>query len=274
MRRLMLVSAMVLGTFAAGVEFTAAADLPAGMPVKAPSQVVAVSWTGLYAGVSVGAARDRANGTSDFLDPSSAAPGKANPQSNSFTKTSFAGGAYVGYNWQVFPNIVVGFENDWTWMKSSYSFCRQTDTTSAACSDTGDGFLTIGSKLDWMATSRGRIGVTFNDVLIYGTGGLAVGEFRTSLNMQCLQNGCGANSTTKLNQTATFTDYRLGWVAGGGIEYLLAARWLLRAEYLHADFGNVTNTLATNGNPGTQTAVWSRKETVDLVRAGVAFKFN
>src|SRR5262249_33996707 len=156
-------------------------------------------------------------------------------------------------------------EGDWTWLKTRYSFCRQTDTGSLPCTDNGDGFVNVGSKLDWMATARGRVGVVVNDVLVYGTGGVAVGAFKTTLEQSCLVFGCGASSIVTLDQSATFTDQRVGWVAGGGLEYLWAQRWLVRAEYLHADFGTLTNSFATSGSTGAQTAVWSRKETLDLV---------
>ena len=272
MNRLALKLAVV-----AAVAGTAGMAKAADLPVKAPppTAIVQANWNGLYVGAHVGWGRTTADGTSDFLDPSSAPPGAANPQANKLHKSSVIGGAHIGYNWQPTSQILLGIENDWTWVGTRYSFCRQTDTTSAPCVDNNDGFLTIGSKLEWMTTIRGRLGLVFGNILLYGTGGAAVGSFKTTIEQNCLVLGCGLTSAVRLDQTGTFRDYRVGWVAGGGFEWMMAPHWLFRTEYLHADFGTLTNSFATNGAGGTvQTAVWSRKETIDMVRAGVSYLFN
>jgi hypothetical protein len=36
---------------------------------------------------------------------------------------------------------------------------------------------------------------------------------------------------------------RLGWIVGGGVEYMLAPHWTVKAEYLYPDLGSVTYAL-------------------------------
>jgi hypothetical protein len=37
---------------------------------------------------------------------------------------------------------------------------------------------------------------------------------------------------------------RLGWIAGGGAEYMFAPHWTVKAEYLYYDLGSVTYALS------------------------------
>jgi outer membrane immunogenic protein len=64
-------------------------------------------------------------------------------------------------------------------------------------------------------------------------------------------------------------------VAGAGLEYKVFDHWLLRAEYLHYDFGTVNNLFLTV-SPGLSIpnvdASLSRTS-VDAVRGGVSYKF-
>ena len=65
-------------------------------------------------------------------------------------------------------------------------------------------------------------------------------------------------------------DWRVGWTAGGGIEYALARNWTIRAEYLHIDLGHADiSALASDGN----TYTWRSHLTDDVVRMGVNYRF-
>jgi outer membrane immunogenic protein len=228
----------------------------------------AVNWTGFYLGGNVGGAIGHAPGTSDFTDTSI---NTSNPQSNIPSSGGFLGGAQTGFNWQFSPIWVAGIEADWDWASAKYSFCRQTDMFSpstSACSDAGDGFEVIGSRPDWLATFRGRLGVSWRNWLFYATGGSAVGRIRTDTTLNCLVDGCGfiaglgIGFTAPLLATSTSTTTKAGWVAGFG------------AEWLYIDLGTISNSLPTEGINGTQTAIWSRNETFDEFRLGVSYLFH
>jgi outer membrane immunogenic protein len=127
---------------------------------------------------------------------------------NAFTNTLGLSGGKVrgglaglqgGYNYQLSPTVVVGIENDldWTGMSNHNAF------SSAAVS------------APWLTTGRARAGVTVLDprLLIYGTAGLATGELKD-----------GATSKMKM-----------GWTAGGGLEWAFLPKWSAKLEYLYTD---------------------------------------
>lgn len=249
-----------------------AADLGVRAPLSAPAPQ-AVNWTGFYLGGNVGGVLAHASGTSNFTDTNFFAV--PNPQTNAFAKPGFLGGGQTGFNWQFSPIWVVGLEADWDWAATQYSFCRQTDPSSIACIDTGNGFETISSKTDWLATFRGRFGVAWENWLFYATGGAALGRIRTGLTLNCLVNGCGPFFNTPLLASSTSSATKTGWVAGLGAELMLSHNWSARAEWLHIDLGTITDSLPTNGSFGTvQTALWSRTESFDEFRLGLNFLFH
>jgi outer membrane immunogenic protein len=278
--RPLTVSLAAAGLIFGCVATASAADIaPAPVYVKAPA-AVPFSWTGFYIGGNAGLAQQSASGTSDFLDSGAAALGfsSSNPTSFSPNSSGFIGGAQVGYNWQVAPNWVLGVEGDWESMKTKYNFCRQTNTSSVACIDNSNnifGFESIGSQSNWLATARGRVGVALDRVMVYGTGGAAWTSIQTTESLSCLDDGCGS-STHALAASSTVTQTKAGWVAGVGAEGMLDRNWSIKAEWLHADFGNLSNTFSVAGSNGgvasTQTVVWKRDETFDIFRVGVNYK--
>jgi outer membrane immunogenic protein len=77
-----------------------------------------------------------------------------------------------------------------------------------------------------LATVRGRIGVAFDQVLLYGTGGLALADSKFS--------------ASGLGITLSDTKTQTGWTAGAGVEWMFLPRWSLKAEYLYRRFDSVT----------------------------------
>ena len=146
--------AAVLGLLAVAAALPAqAADLPRGMPYKAPAAYApAYNWTGFYLGIQGGGAW----GSSDW-------DGLA--VSNSPSGGMIGGTA--GYNWQGAGSPwVFGLEGDidWTNIKDS-----------TAC-----GGLNCQTKNNWFGTVRGRVGYAFDRFLPYFTGGLAVGDIEAN----------------------------------------------------------------------------------------------
>jgi outer membrane immunogenic protein len=162
-------------------------------------------------------------------------------------------------------------------MKPRYAFCRETDIDSVPCFDNDYGFVSVKSQTRSLATIRGKLGWTFDRFMVYGTGGVAFADIQTTLNTNCLQDGCADS----VGQNATSADYstvRTGWVAGAGVEWMLARNWMVRAEYLHADMGKVSNVLMldpVNNCVGNSPcgASWSRDVAYDIVRFGASYKF-
>jgi outer membrane immunogenic protein len=259
----------------------------ADMAVKAPPPpVVVYNWTGFYIGGDVGGAwgRDNVTHSTTFAAPGLAFPVDAAAvtaaSSPSFNPSTFVGGVYAGYNYQS-GNVVFGVEGD----ISSFRLRANANGVFPFPSTPALTFTANTSvSTDWLFTLRPRIGYANAGWLFYVTGGLAV----TNENV---------NQTAGILNAATFTSNnsstQAGWTAGVGIERMIANNWIVRAEYLHTDFGTVTgpgianlptgvlgNLLCTSGQtvitgPGTYTGCSvSNRLTAEIVRVGISYKFS
>ena len=68
--------------------------------------------------------------------------------------------------------------------------------------------------------------------------------------------------------------FMLGWTAGAGIEYRLGRAWSVKAEYLHADFGNLTSTGTMTPSFGTEAFHNRVNVTTDIARLGINYHFG
>lgn len=145
------------------------------------------------------------------------------------------GGLYAGYNYQFTPNFLVGAEGN---------FLLDGQSGSERV-----GAVRVKQHAQWLASIRARAGVTFDRFLVYGTGGVAF----TDLNTETPGFG-GSQSKTKV-----------GWTAGGGLEYGITQNLLARVDYQYMGFGSDT----TRSGAG---RVNSKFDT-SVVTAGIAYKF-
>ncbi|GEO84443.1 MULTISPECIES: outer membrane protein [Alphaproteobacteria] len=214
-------SAVIL---AAMVTPAAAADM--STPLSVPT---ASDWTGFYVGGHLGGGRSIIDWTYDVGGTTADHKGDG-----------VLGGAQLGYNLQS-GNWVFGGEAD----ISASGIDGDTDCPNPA--------FTCSSDTKWLSTVRGRLGYTFDNLLIYGTGGLGIGRFEMSTN-----NGAGTSGSTTKTDT--------GWVAGAGVEYAFSPRWSVKAEYMYYDFGSTSYEV----DNGLDVNVDSRFHTGKI---GVNFKF-
>ena len=149
----------------------------------------------------------------------------------------------------------------------------------------GAGFHTITTttaanewKFPWFGTFRGRVGALVDPTtLVYGTGGLAVGNFKMSSTATAVAQGYrGAVGTTtnplggpittiaaSVSDNATLA----GWAIGAGLEKKFAPHWSAKVEYLYLDFGSRTFLSGT----GLDTSVRLRDH---IVRVGLNYALN
>jgi outer membrane immunogenic protein len=147
---------------------------------------------------------------------------------NNPTKPSgFEGGVQAGYNF---------------WQNGPWVFGVEGDIEATGADDT---FAPWKFSNPWFGTVRGRAGYAFNNVLIYGTGGLAFGELRAE--------------TFGLSESHT----NAGWTLGVGTEFGLARNWSAKIEYLYVDLAD---------SPFAITGV-SNGYKFGVVRAGVNYHF-
>ncbi|ARN83442.1 outer membrane protein [Methylocystis bryophila] len=282
-----LLAATVLASALSASAF--AADLPS---LKAPLVVPPPPlWTGFYVGGNAGGILGgssglRSYGVDLFDDAFPAAAGAAGALSAAASGTgagnrgSFSGGAQVGFNYQFNPRFLVGLEADIQGVAGS---SLNTSVTGVARDPLGSPttMLTAGqvqASLDYVGTMRARAGfLATPTLLLYGTAGLAYANANLSAAYASLDlagvYGPGYAS-------ASYSDTRVGWTAGAGVEWMFLPNWSAKIEYLYYDLGTVSiNAIPTGVNSFTgftgynYATYTSARFSGNLVRAGVNYHF-
>jgi outer membrane immunogenic protein len=221
------------------------------------------SWTGCYVGGDIGGAW----GSQGVLNtsPVSVGPLTQAPANTTATGGSVIGGGHLGCNFQWMPSLVIGVEGDFSGAGLNATGHAQSLFGGAAAPG---GSITWSSKLDSIATVRGRVGFAWTpNTLVYLTGGGAWG--RTSYSStDVFFFGCPACATT------SFSDTSSGLVLGGGLEWApWGNNWIVRAEYLYYSLGGATGAGFVAGIPvAAANPTWSSMA-VSSGRAGLSYKF-
>jgi outer membrane immunogenic protein len=275
------------GTMLAAVAVSApamAADLPAPAYPSYKAPVVApalFSWTGFYIGGNLGYSFGR--GDTDFTETTSGTSSSQVFRTNGPTAVGppavvtlpavtaggssradingVIGGGQIGYNWQN-GSMVFGIEAD---LDATGERGDTTNCLTAGC-PAGGIFGSASYKLPWLATLRGRVGVTVTpSVLLYATGGVAAAEVDGTF-VGGLSGGPVATVTTN--------PLKAGFAVGGGVEGALANNWSAKLEALYVDLGSydtgfagVTNTTVTNA-PDTPRAGFNTVTTTTTTTSG------
>jgi outer membrane immunogenic protein len=111
------------------------------------------------------------------------------------------GGVQAGYNWQ----------------SGQFVFGAETDIQITGADDT---FAPYKFTNPWFGTLRARAGVALNNILFYGTAGLAYGGLTGEI---------GGLDESRAH---------LGWAAGAGMEVGFTPNWSAKVEYLYMDLSN------------------------------------
>lgn len=245
-----------------------AADLAARPYTKAPVIVEpGYNWTGFYAGLNGGYSWGRARASLNPGAPLAITTIQQNVDGG-------LGGGQIGYNWQLDRTWVVGLEAD---IQGTGERGRSIDALGSA--RIGAIGLTVSSNsttdFPWFATFRGRAGILADpSLLLYGTGGLAVGEvkFATQPTIVAQLFDGTSNATIGAPVTAIGTalaesQTRVGWTAGAGLEKKFNRNWSAKLEYLYLDLGSHTYF----GGTASETRVSFRDH---VVRAGFNYQFT
>jgi outer membrane immunogenic protein len=201
-----------------------AADLPSRQapPVFVPPPIF--TWTGVYVGGQIGYEWGREPLTSFSSQPS-----------------GVVGGAHIGYNYQI-AQFVYGLEGDVN--GSSY--------TGTARNLLGTTFATTKIPVD--GSLRGRVGIAWDRLLFYATGGATFAQIKDSF---LTAGGFGSVSNG-----------RVGWTVGGGVDYAITNNWSVRAEYRYTDYGRFSDAAAGLAFPV------SHHSTDNRVQVGFSYKFD
>jgi opacity protein-like surface antigen len=237
-----------------------AADM--AWPYKAPSYAPAFTWTGTYVGGDIGGIWGNfalSPTTADNLTGAIGAPGTMN-----INNSSLIGGFQAGYNWQI-GQWVLGLEQDYqfTGLKQTFSFAAPAGLFLA-----GD---SMAVKTDYLAATRGKLGVVWDRALIYAAGGLETGEFDvTSVYVARAAGGSPALGFTDANKL------HFGFNVGAGIDYAVTDNVFLGVEYRYLDLGKETYNLGafTPAGAPAQTVSNSVGLTASEVTARLNFKLS
>ncbi len=265
----------------------AAADLPSRRvpPTYLPPPIPVFTWTGVYVGGNAGYAFGAKTGSQDsFYLPAGSVAGSGGTAGaltvagNNNRRDGFTGGGQVGFNYQLGSGLggvpllgsfggfgaglVVGIEADAQYLGignngnngygSSYSFSGTPGLAFVPVRGAAPAALVLNGQArhsDFFGTVRGRLGVAFDRVLVFGSGGFA------------------------------YNDRTTGYAVGGGIEYAITNNITLRAEYLYVNLGNGGNNTASAAfneaaNTVTLNTNQSSRENFNVVRGAVNFKFD
>jgi outer membrane immunogenic protein len=235
------------------------------------------NWTGLYIGANAGYASGHSTAQQGLTAPNCDGPicpdliALVARSAQDLDPRGFTGGLQFGYNHRHSgSNLVFGFEADVNFVRLNQSFSLGPIVVNPAFPIDFD--ARGAATADWFGTVRGRVGVPFDRLLVYATGGFAV--------TNATYWEVATTSTNRVNALRTFrlsNSLQPGWAAGGGFEYALGNRWSAKAEYLHFDFGATTDTTpATGGIGGMRNSVMtlSARLSVDVVRVGLNFRLD
>jgi outer membrane immunogenic protein len=188
--KLLPLSLSVVVAIAVGRAATHAADLgvrPAYSPP--PPLPPAYSWTGFYLGANGGFGGDKFQYPFSIGGP---IPALGIPAATSGTSTlnssGFFGGGQAGFNWQAGSAWVLGVESDFDGADIEGKAATSATLFSGS----------VGTKLDWFGTVRGRVGFLVTpSALLYGTGGWAYGHTTNSANAAAFGLAVPARSATR-----------------------------------------------------------------------------
>src|SRR5881227_1548146 len=215
-----------------------AADLGRRPVYKAPQPAMVpvrgFSWTGCYIGGNLGWGWGRETvsipglgATTDVLGLSGVSLGPVTGNTS-----GVLGGGQVGCNYQFAPNWVIGIEGDGeaTGIKGDV-----TESVSFTDPRTGGPNTVTGTahaKTDWIASVTGRVGWTWDRVMLYAKGGAAWAGDKYSADLPIFAEHIQASQT------------RAGWTVGGGVEWAFWQNWSAKVEYDFYDFGRRAVTFA------------------------------
>ena len=207
MKKLILALTLAGLALAAASTVASAADLPRSTPYYQAPAGSYYNWSGAYAGANVGYQWGKVKNT------------RTNP-------SGLEGGLQLGYNWQ----------------NGQFVFGGETDLQISGADDT---FAPFKFSNPWFGTLRGRAGLAMNNILFYGTLGLAYGSVKGET---------GALAESKM---------QIGWTAGIGAEVGFTPQWSAKVEYLYADLSNRAYSIT-----GTQNGL-----STSILRVGVNYHF-
>jgi outer membrane immunogenic protein len=256
-----------------------AADLPlrSAPPAFVPPPPPVFTWTGFYLGVNAGYDFDHFS----RFNTTAVAPATTAfvPVTRGVSDDGFTAGGQIGYNYQFggfgAASAVIGLEAD-----AAYTDIGRTAVVTSAPNAFGLTTVTrLHSSLDYLGTVRGRLGLAFDRVLVYGTGGFAYGQVDHNFNVFAPGGG-------GIAYAGGASSVETGYAVGGGVEwavptdsflsslnFLHSSAVTVKAEYLYYNLGDQNFTSNPTGPAfGGRYNVRTRTDG-NIARVGLNYKF-
>lgn len=200
--------------------------------------------TGFHVGVNGGVATGNVAESPDFARP----------------QASTKGGLYglqLGYSKQFENSVVIGLETDI--QKTGIDGSRMQNTCGGCIGFSSS--QTDTTELEWLGTTRLRLGYAVGRWMPYATVGLAYGSAKVTNRYDWYDSVAkvGGSNSNSMTQGA------MGYALGAGLDVAIAKGWSARLEYLRTDLA-----LSKNENS------WSVMKTnliSNTVRVGVNYTF-
>ena len=219
-------------------------------------------WTGCYVGIDGGVAiaDQSARVTTD--------PGQDqfSPTKSNLDDTGVIGGGYGGCSMQLGGGpFVFGVEGD---VSGADLDEKNTETNRFASGvPVGSGGITFERDLAFLATIRGRAGVSRGNLLFYATGGAAFAGLDYK-GTNAFVGGCPNCGSKKVSNT------EVGLVAGAGIDVALGQHWTIGSEYLFYHFDGESFDTFLQPNPTSNSGHFSFGDLdIHTIRARAGFRF-
>jgi opacity protein-like surface antigen len=234
-----------------GVNYRGNAFAAAGRSYAGPARFTGLYIGGNVGGVSYTALRHDADG---FISDNG---------EYTATKIGVTAGGQIGYDWQ-FGNKVFGVVADANWADVSAT-SSQNITFAPPFGLTGD--QSTSGKMNWFGTLRTRGGVAFNDVLVYGTGGLAVAGIDTTVSSTFV-------GFPAFSEQFSSSKTRWGWTGGMGAEFAFANNWSVTGEVLYMQFKEEHDTFRSRPTNQNRFVSFDSNDSAWVGKVGVNYRFN
>jgi outer membrane immunogenic protein len=225
----------------------------------------AFTWSGCYIGGNIGGGWGRETVSIPNLGQTTGVPELAGVSLPSVTGNTkgVVGGGQVGCNYQFASNWVIGIEGDGEAAGIKGDVTQSVSFTDPRTGGPNTVTGTAHAQTEWIASVTGRVGWTWDRVMVYAKGGAAWAGDKYSADLPAFNEHIATSVT------------RPGWTIGGGVEWAFWQNWSAKVEYGYYDFS--TRNLALPGTifgipevvPGINV-----KETISTVKFGVNYRFG
>jgi outer membrane immunogenic protein len=247
----------------AALVFAGGPALAADFALKAPVYAPAYSWQGCYAGFNGGGVWNSTSYNIGYNNPGfQAASFVAGAVPTYYSENVSSGilGGQAGCNLQS-GWFVYGVEGDAEWVNHTGSDAINTHAPGFA-----PGFGIVTQKLESISTIRARVGYALDHLLLYGTGGIALGNTNDFYRF--------AFPATNSLYENTYSNTRNGWTLGAGAEYAFGYNWSAKLEGLwyHLDGTAFQAGELQIGPPGAAHIVTANPDTGWTLKVGLNYK--